>query len=406
MKLSVIVCIYNTKKEYLAECLASIRAEVLPDYEIIIVDDGSDVDYSALARLYGARLERTENRGLLAARLRGIEISRGDYIAFADSDDTVSSCYHLPMLIAAEQTGADIVMNGWAFRTRGGCRCVDDLTARGMLTLRGEDILRTFCGSEGRDHSVYVQWNKLFSRKLMMRTLERLRATDIPDMHLTYGEDMLMNFYNFSDAERLTVISSGFYLYRSHSEQCTRSAALSVQIDSAGFIFRAMERELRTHADKEELLRGISAWRSMLSRSHYALARSGGHRELYEKIRRAYGVEELRMPLQGDSRVYLHAELLGENFPEIDSALTALFLTEGDVTVSVREDCRYVRRIIDCYDRLLLRRTELRPDADIKIPGRRIKRLHLIIHSPAVSSLGARLIKKGSRLRAFLKERL
>ena len=44
MKLSVIVCVYNVKKEYLTECLSSIRAEALADPELILIDDGSDTD--------------------------------------------------------------------------------------------------------------------------------------------------------------------------------------------------------------------------------------------------------------------------------------------------------------------------------------------------------------------------
>ena len=124
MKLSIIICVYNTPVEYLAEALRSITRSTLSriegDYEICLLDDGSseDFDYSAIVKEYGVRYERGENGGILSARKRGAKMARGEDSVFFDSDDTVTFNYHLPMLLRAEESGADIVINGWGVNTK------------------------------------------------------------------------------------------------------------------------------------------------------------------------------------------------------------------------------------------------------------------------------------------------
>ena len=99
MKLSVIVCLYNTKKEYLDKCLRSIRESTLKndEYELLVIDDGSSESYDEIIKKYNPVYVKTPNRGLLSARLYGIMIAKGEYIAFCDSDDSVSFNYYKPI---------------------------------------------------------------------------------------------------------------------------------------------------------------------------------------------------------------------------------------------------------------------------------------------------------------------
>ena len=86
MKLSIIICIYNTAIDYLAECIESITNSTLKEldgnYEICMVDDGSTVDYTDLVNKYRINYKKTENRGILAARTTGVEMASGDYDGF------------------------------------------------------------------------------------------------------------------------------------------------------------------------------------------------------------------------------------------------------------------------------------------------------------------------------------
>lgn len=97
MRLSIIVPVYNVER-YLMRCLESIRGEMCDDYELILVDDGSADMSGRLCDDFAARyidlnivVVHQENSGLSAARNCGIDIAKGDYITFVDSDDCVDA---------------------------------------------------------------------------------------------------------------------------------------------------------------------------------------------------------------------------------------------------------------------------------------------------------------------------
>ena len=89
-KVSVVIPTYN-RANYILETIKSVRQQSFKDYEVIIVDDGStDNTREKLADLVKENLVRyiyQENSGESAARNRGISDSKGEYIAFLDSDD-------------------------------------------------------------------------------------------------------------------------------------------------------------------------------------------------------------------------------------------------------------------------------------------------------------------------------
>ena len=92
--LSIIVPIYNVE-EYLPECLNSIFAQTFTDYELILVDDGSPGNCpkmcdEAAAKDARVRVIHQKNGGLSAARNAGLDIARGEWIGFIDSDDYVA----------------------------------------------------------------------------------------------------------------------------------------------------------------------------------------------------------------------------------------------------------------------------------------------------------------------------
>jgi O-antigen biosynthesis protein len=82
---SVIVCTFNGQR-YLDECLSAIQQLDYPDFEVIVVDDGSTDGTAAIASRYPVRLIRTENQGLSAARNTGLRAATGDIVAYIDDD--------------------------------------------------------------------------------------------------------------------------------------------------------------------------------------------------------------------------------------------------------------------------------------------------------------------------------
>ena len=88
-KVSVIIPTYN-RLPFLKEAIDSVLAQNVEDVELMVVDDGSTDETGGEVKRHGGRvkhLQHAENRGVSAARNRGIRYSRGKYIAFLDSDD-------------------------------------------------------------------------------------------------------------------------------------------------------------------------------------------------------------------------------------------------------------------------------------------------------------------------------
>jgi GT2 family glycosyltransferase len=85
---SVVIPTYN-RAGLLEQALASVFAQELTDYEVIVVDDGSTDETQAVLARYGERVRalRQENQGQGAARNLGIQHATGEYVAFLDSDD-------------------------------------------------------------------------------------------------------------------------------------------------------------------------------------------------------------------------------------------------------------------------------------------------------------------------------
>ncbi len=86
--ISVIIPTYN-RCWILKEAIDSVLSQKFTDFEIIVVDDGSNDGTAALLSAYGDQITiiHQENRGVSAARNAGILIAKGRYIAFLDSDD-------------------------------------------------------------------------------------------------------------------------------------------------------------------------------------------------------------------------------------------------------------------------------------------------------------------------------
>jgi glycosyltransferase involved in cell wall biosynthesis len=84
---TVVIPCYN-QAHFLGEAIESVLAQSYPDFEIVVVDDGSTDDTSEVAGRYEkVRLIRQENGGLSAARNAGLGQGRGEYVVFLDADD-------------------------------------------------------------------------------------------------------------------------------------------------------------------------------------------------------------------------------------------------------------------------------------------------------------------------------
>ena len=114
---SVIVPVYNVEK-YLSRCIDSILAQTFTDFELILVDDGSTDKSGGICDDYKSQDNRIvvihqNNQGQAVARNRAIDLSRGEYIAFIDSDDYVHPDMFLTLIRIITETKSDIVLFGY-----------------------------------------------------------------------------------------------------------------------------------------------------------------------------------------------------------------------------------------------------------------------------------------------------
>jgi GT2 family glycosyltransferase len=98
-RISVVVCTYNGART-LRDSLEGLRKVEYPDFEVIVVDDGSTDESAAIARAYDVRLISTPQRGLSNARNTGMEAATGEIVAYLD-DDAYPDPHWLTYLAAA-----------------------------------------------------------------------------------------------------------------------------------------------------------------------------------------------------------------------------------------------------------------------------------------------------------------
>ena len=109
-RVSVVIPLFNTER-YIAEAIASVRAQTFTDFEAIVVDDGSTDRGPTLARAVDDRRFRVviqANRGLAGARNTGIREARGAFIALLDADDAWRAdklAHHVAILNGSPDVG-------------------------------------------------------------------------------------------------------------------------------------------------------------------------------------------------------------------------------------------------------------------------------------------------------------
>ena len=411
MKLSIIICVYNTPRELFEGCLISLKKSTLfadgrrYEAEIITVDDGSSTDYSDLIEKYGIRYTKTENRGIFSARALGISLATGEYVAFVDSDDTVSFDYHAPMIEKADASGADIIINDWAYHTDSSRYFTDadsTIMTENMRLIGGEGI-RAFLSQEGREHSYYVLWNKVYRRELLQNAFKKAEAAAYGIEGYNYSEDVLINFFAFLDSRLVENVHTGYYFYRIHSSQSVSVSSrekLKKQIFLMSFTLCEMENALKGNADFEKLSKHITAWREFISRSHFTHAKSGGFKELYPYIKEMYGVKNLKRSTYRDEICGMRCVPLPDNFIEIDGTFSDAWIKRTLPSLPNKTN-RYMLRVTDRF--ISLGFTE---SNELQVPKPVIPFKKKLRFNPLLMRISRILFPKGSKARSFLKKHM
>ena len=114
---SIVIPCYNAEK-FIAEAIESAFNQIYPNVEVIVIDDGSSDRSVEIIQSYGnrVRFEAIDHRGACAARNRGLQLSKGEFIQFLDADDVLLPNKLETQVPILQSDRADLVFcNGYLF---------------------------------------------------------------------------------------------------------------------------------------------------------------------------------------------------------------------------------------------------------------------------------------------------
>ena len=212
---SIIVPVYQVK-DYIVECVESLRAQTYKNLEILLVDDGSTDGSGAMCDEYEAKDSRVrvihqENQGLSAARNTGINLAMGEYVAFVDSDDVVMPDFIETLYKLLGKYQADIAFCGYVK-----CRTEDLGCVRNKKPSSDKELYMTSTQMLRQWHGKYkkwetVAWNKLYRRSILEGT------EDNAEIRFPIGrrhEDVLTSHLFVANAMNIAMTMRSLYLYR------------------------------------------------------------------------------------------------------------------------------------------------------------------------------------------------
>ena len=204
---SVVVPVYKVE-QYLDECIQSILRQTYACFELILVDDGSPDQCGQICERYAQKDDRIQvlhkkNGGLSDARNHGIELAKGKYITFIDSDDAISPYYLEIMTDCIIKTGSDIVQGQ---HSRDKMKLAADTGYTTYSFTEPDDILDDYL----RFGKLYAYaWNKLYDIRLFK------------ELRYPFGkiqEDAWTTYKAFLCSDKITVIDACTYFYRYNPE--------------------------------------------------------------------------------------------------------------------------------------------------------------------------------------------
>lgn len=215
---SIVVPVFNTQSDLLFRCVQSLSTQSAGDYEVLLVDDGSDLaTVKALEQVERTfkcvRVIYRDHEGAAATRAAGVREAKGKYIAFVDSDDEVFPEYLEEAIEAMEKLNLDIVWGGIADYLDGVVQKSHSIDGECLL-FEGEGVERALryivSGGCPKDVSCLQRLgSKAMVAKLYKRQL--FDSDDFPRTSLVFGEDVYVNFSVSLKAKRIAVVPYIWY---------------------------------------------------------------------------------------------------------------------------------------------------------------------------------------------------
>lgn len=212
-KISIIVPVYNVEK-YLDRCVESIINQTYTDFQLVLVDDGSQDNSSVMCDDWGKKDNRItvihkENGGVSSARNSGIKNAKSELICFVDSDDYCEKCM-LEKMISKYEDGFDFVFCAYKKNSYEGNSLIKTTDIKFNFTngMSMSQMPQEFFVN-GFFHSC---WGKLYVRSIIIENCLMFNC----DMKLS--EDSYFNLSYFEYINSWAAINESLYSYCSNND--------------------------------------------------------------------------------------------------------------------------------------------------------------------------------------------
>lgn len=223
MLLSIIVPVYNMNKNgKLQYCMESLINQTITDYEIIAVDDKSTDDSLGILRIYEEKypnkvkvIASPKNLRQGGAKNLGLNVAKGQWIGFMDSDDWAATDMYEKLLKKAEETGADVV----------GC---DYLKTENTGVMEGVSVQNNT--SEQTGELTFEKYQKLIIKpgsmviKIYRRELFEENRIRFPEK--MFYEDNAIGVFPLLYAKRFERVEESLYFYYQNQESTVHTISL------------------------------------------------------------------------------------------------------------------------------------------------------------------------------------
>lgn len=206
--ISIIIPVYNAES-YLDKCIESVITQTYTDWECILINDGSKDNSASICDSWVKKDSRISvihqpNKGVSAARNRGIKESKGEFIVFIDSDDWVEPNYLSDMLNAILKYNSDLVITGQ----------IHHKPKRNITIFKPQEILFFELTKNSTSDFIknigffYGPYSKIFKADIIKKNNIKF------PIDFSLGEDLLFNFQYLENIKYILCLPVANYNYR------------------------------------------------------------------------------------------------------------------------------------------------------------------------------------------------
>ena len=250
---SIIVPVYKVE-HCLPKCLDSILAQTYKEFEVILVNDGSPDNAPAICEAYAQKDDRVivihkENGGVSSARNAGLEIARGEYIGFVDSDDWLEPEFLERLIQKAEKTKADGAFCGYHVAFEDPVKAYDVVPNRVVGLVDQEMALNYIFHVIEKPCYGTALWNKLFKKSV-------IGDTKFP-LGITVAEDAIFLAEVVLKCKSIYLLPEPLYYYYQREDSAMHTIGLTKQKIDDVYSFEQIANMVRRYRKVERVISSI-----------------------------------------------------------------------------------------------------------------------------------------------------